>query len=88
VIFITDRMKTAQTELQKVEGDLAEVVARLSAIQCIFFSSEAKLGTLAMLVEEYEFESWIRVSPVLPTFRHIDLKAIAEGTGLRNLLLE
>ncbi len=88
MISITDRMKTAQTELQKVEGDLAEVVARLSAIQCIFFSSEAKLDTLAMLVEEYEFESWIRVSPVLPTFRHIDLKAIAEGTGLRNLLLE
>ncbi|GMY09647.1 hypothetical protein FCV25MIE_04886, partial [Fagus crenata] len=88
VISITDRIRTAQTELQKVEGDLAEAVKRMSAFQCIFFSSEAEVHTLAMLAEEYEFESWIRVSPGLPTFRHIDLKAIAEGAGLRNLLLE
>jgi hypothetical protein len=38
-------MRTAQTELQKVEGDLAEAVARLSAFQCVFFSSEAELRT-------------------------------------------
>ena len=81
-------MRTAQTELQKVERDLAEAVAKLSAFQCIFFSSEEELHTLAMLAEEYEFESWIRVSLGLPTFRHIDLKAIAERAGLRNLLLK
>ena len=38
-------MKTAQTELQKVEGDLSEAVTRLSAFQCVFFSSEAELRT-------------------------------------------
>ena len=81
-------MRTTQTELQKVEGDLAEAVVRLFAFQCVFFSSETELRTSTMLVEEYEFESWIRVSPRLPTFRHIDLKAIVEGAGLRNLLLE
>ena len=60
-------MRTAQTELQKVERDLAEAVAKLSEFQCIFFSSEEELHTLAMLAEEYEFQSWIRVSPGLPT---------------------
>ena len=88
VISITDRMRTAQTKLQMVEGDLAEAVKRLSAFQCIFISIAIELHTLAMLAKEYEFESWIRVSARLPTFRHIDLKAIAEGAGLRNLLLE
>jgi hypothetical protein len=88
MISITDRMRTAQTELQKVERDLAEAVKWLSAFQCVFFSSEAELHTLAMLAKEYEFESWIRVSPRLPIFRHIDLKAIVEGASLRNLLLE
>jgi hypothetical protein len=88
VISITDRIRTAQTELQKVEGDLAEAVKRLSAFQWVFFSSEAEVHTLAMLTEEYEFKSWIRASPGLPTFRHIDLKTIAERAGLRNLLLE
>jgi hypothetical protein len=81
-------MRTAQTKLQMVEGDLAEAVKRLSAFQCIFISSAVELHTLVMLAEEYEFESWIRVSPRLLTFRHIDLKAIAEKAGLRNLLLE
>ncbi|GMY09645.1 hypothetical protein FCV25MIE_04884 [Fagus crenata] len=63
-------------------------MARLFAFQCIFFSSEAELHTLVMLANEYKFESWIRVSPGLPTLRQIDLKVIAEGAGLRNLLLE
>ncbi|GMY09648.1 hypothetical protein FCV25MIE_04887 [Fagus crenata] len=46
---ITDRMRTAQIELQKDEGDLAEVVKRLFAFQCVFFSSEAELRTLASM---------------------------------------
>ncbi|GMY09646.1 hypothetical protein FCV25MIE_04885 [Fagus crenata] len=87
-ITCSSKMRTAQTKLQKVEGDLAKAVKWLSTFQCVFFSSEAELHTLAMLAKEYEFESWIRVSPRLPTFRHIDLKAIAEGPSLRNLLLE
>ena len=42
-------MKIAQTELQKVEGDLAEAVTRLFAFQRVFFSSEAELRTLASM---------------------------------------
>ena len=49
VMKITNRMRTAQTELQKDEGDLAEAVARLSLFQCVFFSSEAELRTLASM---------------------------------------
>jgi hypothetical protein len=45
----TDRMRTAQTELQKVEVDLAEAVARLSVFQRVFFSSEVELRTLASM---------------------------------------
>jgi hypothetical protein len=49
VMKITDRMRTAQTELQKVEGDLAEAVTRLFAFQRVFFSSDAELRTLASM---------------------------------------
>ena len=42
-------MRTAETELQKVEVDLAEAVARLSVFQRVFFSSEAELHTLTSM---------------------------------------